>query len=161
MNDAEGAVPGVGGPRDAAFSDTGRVRDRDLQRVVNGLWQAGAEAVSVNGRRLTALSAIRAAGDAVLVDNRPLAPPYTVLALGPGEELATAFRATAEGRHLEVLREEYGIRAGTTVHDRLELPAAPGLTTRTARPAAAPRAPGDQQPEERPEEQPEEGGGAP
>ncbi|MDT0442640.1 DUF881 domain-containing protein [Streptomyces sp. DSM 41886] len=150
VNDAEGAAPGAGGPRDAGFADTGRVRDRDLQRVVNGLWQAGAEAISVNGRRLTALSAIRAAGDAVLVDNRPLAPPYTLLAIGPGDELAAAFRATAEGRYLDVLREDYGIRAGTTVHDRLELPAAPGLTTHTAGPAAAP--------ETQPEDQPEEGG---
>nr|WP_234347718.1 DUF881 domain-containing protein [Streptomyces specialis] len=123
---------------DSGFSGTGRVRDRDLQRVVNGLWRAGAEAVSVNGRRLTALSAIRAAGDAVLVDNRPLAPPYTVLAVGPGDELAAAFEATAEGRYLDALRDDYGIRTALSVRDDLSLPAAPALTTRTARPVPAP-----------------------
>ncbi len=50
-------------PREASgFSDTGRVRDRDMQRVVNGLWASGAEAISINGQRLTALSAIRGRG---------------------------------------------------------------------------------------------------
>ncbi|CAM5647734.1 membrane protein [Streptomyces purpurascens] len=56
-----------------------------MQRVVNGLWESGAEAVSINGQRLTALSAMRAAGDAILVDNKPLVPPYTVLAVGAGQ----------------------------------------------------------------------------
>ncbi|ARQ71836.1 DUF881 domain-containing protein [Streptomyces marincola] len=138
VDDAENATgAAVGGPRDGSFADTGRVRDRDLQRVVNGLWRAGAEAVSVNDRRLTAVSAIRAAGEAVLVDNRPLVPPYTLLAVGPGDELAAAFSATAEGRYLETLREDFGIRSATTVHDELRLPAASGLSTRTARPAAS------------------------
>ncbi len=84
VNDAKEASSGGGdNPRETAdFSDTGRVRDRDMQRVVNGLWAAGAEAVSINGQRLTALSAIRAAGNAILVDNKPLVPPYTVLAVG-------------------------------------------------------------------------------
>ena len=38
----------------------------DLQRVVNGLWAAGAEAVAVNGQRVTGLTAIRSANDVVL-----------------------------------------------------------------------------------------------
>ena len=50
----------------------GRVQDRDLQDLVNGLWAAGAEAISINDVRLTALTAIRSAGDAVLVDFRLL-----------------------------------------------------------------------------------------
>ena len=64
-------------------ADQGRVTDRDLQTLVNEVWAAGAEAVTVNGQRLTALSAIRSAGDAVLVDFRPLNPPYTCAPSGP------------------------------------------------------------------------------
>lgn len=62
VNDSKGASQGGDGdPRETSgFSDTGRVRDRDMQRVVNGLWASGAEAISINGQRLTALSAIRA-----------------------------------------------------------------------------------------------------
>lgn len=121
-------------PRDAGFADTGRVRDSDLQRVVNGLWAAGAEAVAVNERRLTARSAIRAAGDAILVDNRPLAPPYTVVALGDGPAMRVAFDASPDGQYLRLLQGEYGIRASTSVSADLSLPAAPNLNLSTARP---------------------------
>nr|WP_063784264.1 DUF881 domain-containing protein [Streptomyces sp. SBT349] len=136
LDDAEDAALSPGGPRDDDLFHAGRVRDRDLQRVVNGLWQAGAEAISVNGQRLTALSAIRAAGDAVLVDNRPLAPPYSLLVIGAGDELAASFAETGGGRHLAALGDRYGVRASVDVRDDLRLPAAPGLTARTARPAA-------------------------
>ena len=38
------------------------VLDTDLQRLVNGLWAAGAEAIAINGHRLTNLTAIRHGG---------------------------------------------------------------------------------------------------
>ena len=125
----------TGGPRQSGgFSDNGRVRDRDLQRVVNGLWESGAEAVSVNGQRLTSLSAIRAAGDAILVDNKPLVPPYTLLAVGPGQKLSTTFQDSADGQYLQVLKENYGVRTSISTQDDVRLPAAPSLIVRTAKP---------------------------
>ncbi|MFI9343651.1 DUF881 domain-containing protein [Streptomyces sp. NPDC052773] len=136
VNDAkDSGSDGDGNPRGTSgFSDTGRVRDRDMQRVVNGLWESGAEAVSINGQRLTALSAIRAAGDAILVDNRPLVPPYTVLAVGDGKQLSTRFQNSADGLYLHALQENFGIRTGISVEDDLRLPAAPSVTVRTAQP---------------------------
>lgn len=128
-----------GGDGDAretsGFSDTGRVRDRDMQRVVNGLWESGAEAISINGQRLTALSAIRAAGDAILVDNKPLVPPYTVLAVGDGERLSTAFQNSGDGQYLDALRKNFHIRTGISVEDDIRLPAAPSVIVRTAQPS--------------------------
>ncbi|MDG9715794.1 DUF881 domain-containing protein [Streptomyces sp. DH24] len=136
VNDAKDtSAGGDGDPRNTTgFSDTGRVRDRDMQRVVNGLWESGAEAVSINGQRLTALSAIRAAGDAILVDNRPLVPPYTVLAVGDGKRLSTRFQDSADGLYLHALQENYGIRTAISVEDDLRLPAAPRVIVRTAQP---------------------------
>ncbi|MEU4657167.1 DUF881 domain-containing protein [Streptomyces sp. NPDC023723] len=136
VNDAKDASTGGDGtPRGTSgFSDTGRVRDRDMQRVVNGLWASGAEAVSINGQRLTALSAIRAAGDAILVDNRPLVPPYTVLAVGDGQQLGSRFQNSADGLYLNALEENYGIRTGISTEDDLRLPAAPSVIVRTAQP---------------------------
>ncbi|WP_167467529.1 DUF881 domain-containing protein [Streptomyces rishiriensis] len=136
VDDAKEATSGVGnGPRETAgFSDTGRVRDRDMQRVVNGLWASGAEAVSINGQRLTALSAIRAAGQAILVDNKPLVPPYTVLAVGDGKNLSTRFQDSADGLYLNALQENYGIRTAISVVDDVRLPAAPSVIVRTAQP---------------------------
>ncbi|MCX5197563.1 DUF881 domain-containing protein [Streptomyces sp. NBC_00249] len=134
VDDAKGSSSaGGGGPRESAgFSDTGRVRDRDMQRIVNGLWQAGAEAVSINGQRLTALSAIRAAGDAILVDNRPLVPPYEILAVGDKKRLPAAFQDSVDGQYLHVLQESYGIRYALSALDQVKLPAASSLTVRTA-----------------------------
>ncbi|MEV8566538.1 DUF881 domain-containing protein [Streptomyces sp. NPDC051322] len=139
INDAKDTdQSGGGGPRETSdFSDTGRVRDRDMQQFVNGLWRSGAEAIAINGQRLTALSAIRAAGDAILVDNRPLVPPYTVLALGNGKHLGAAFQDSAGGRYLQVLKDSYGIRATMSEQDEVRLPAAASLIVRTAKPKAA------------------------
>ncbi|MEG3631769.1 DUF881 domain-containing protein [Streptomyces poriticola] len=136
VDDAKGAgAGGDGNPRGTSgFADTGRVRDRDMQRVVNGLWASEAEAISINGQRLTALSAIRAAGDAILVDNRPLVPPYTVLAVGDGTGLRNRFRESPDGLYLDALRESYGIRTSLSVEDELELAAAPSVIVRTAQP---------------------------
>nr|WP_165988371.1 DUF881 domain-containing protein [Streptomyces sp. YIM 98790] len=138
VDDAESVAQGLpDGGRDD--SDTGRVRDRDLQRIVNGLWASGAEAIAVNGQRLTALSAIRHAGEAVLVDNRPLVPPYTIRAIGDGPALRDAFEEfernmSSDLLTLEELREYFGIRVETSVREELRLPASAGLTLRTAQP---------------------------
>ncbi|GHE67980.1 membrane protein [Streptomyces capitiformicae] len=137
VNDSKDASQGGDGdPRETSgFSDTGRVRDRDMQRVVNGLWQSGAEAVSINGQRLTALSAIRAAGDAILVDNKPLAPPYTVLAVGDGQRLSTRFQNSPDGLYLHALQENFGIRTSISVESDITVPAAPSVIVRTAEPS--------------------------
>ncbi|MEU1311105.1 DUF881 domain-containing protein [Streptomyces cinnamoneus] len=135
VDDAKQSKTGGGGPRESTgFSDTGRVRDRDMQRIVNGLWQSGAEAIAINGQRLTSLSAIRAAGDAILVDNKPLVRPYTVLAIGDGQRLSTAFQDSADGQYLHVLQQNYGVRASISAQDEVRLPAAPSLIVRTAKP---------------------------
>jgi uncharacterized protein YlxW (UPF0749 family) len=137
VDDAKEAEASGDGPRESSgFSDTGRVRDRDMQRVVNGLWESGAEAISVNGQRLTSLSAIRAAGDAILVDNKPLVPPYTVLAVGDGQRLSTAFQDSTDGQYLHVLQQNYGVRTRISAENEVTLPPAPSLIVRTAKPQA-------------------------
>ncbi|GMA89252.1 hypothetical protein GCM10025868_45020 [Angustibacter aerolatus] len=134
VDDAEQVAQAGDGsdPRADTTADDGRVLDADLQVAVNGLWQAGAEAVSVNGQRLTALSAIRSAGQAVLVDYRPLAPPYVVQAIGDPGTLQTRFSDGSGGRSLQYLKDNYGVRFGIAPSDSLTLPASAGLTTRRA-----------------------------
>jgi len=134
VDDAPSASSGNGSdPRNLDATDDGRVLDQDLQLVVNGLWAAGAEAVSINGQRLTALSAIRSAGQAVLVDYRPLAPPYRIEALGDPAGLRSRFTSGAGGRQLRTLQQDYGVRARLATADRLTLPASSGLVTRRAK----------------------------
>ena len=97
-------------PLAADETPPGQVLDRDLQMIVNGLWQAGATDIAINGRRLTPTSAIRAAGDAILVNYRPMSPPYVVSAIGPdADRLAGQFRDNPAGLLLEELESKYGV----------------------------------------------------
>jgi uncharacterized protein YlxW (UPF0749 family) len=113
----------------------GRVQDRDLQDVVNGLWAASAEAVAVNGQRLTALTAIRSAGDAILVDLRPLTPPYVVAAVGDPEKLELAFVDGPSGRRLQTFSSLYGITFEVRREQELSLAGAAAPDLRAASPA--------------------------
>lgn len=135
LSDAAGADnPGGTDPRQQGGSDLSRVQDLDLQHAVNGLWVAGAEAVAINGQRLTALSAIRTAGSAILVDFRPLSPPYTLQAIGDPKSMAAKFADSAEGRYLFGVKSQWGIRFDTGTKDRLALPAAAQLSLTVAVP---------------------------
>lgn len=147
LDNAPGLDDAVGGqPRDGTGTVAeGRVYDVDLQVVVNGLWAAGAEAVAVDGVRLTALGSIRNAGEAILVDLQPLVPPYRVVAIGPVPELETRFAASDAGGYLSGLRQNFGVRASVTSAEEEQVPGASSLRLRYAQvPAAA--TPGEEQP---------------
>jgi uncharacterized protein YlxW (UPF0749 family) len=102
----------------AAAENLGLVIDRDLQDIANGLWQAGAEAVAVNGQRLTATSTIRAAGGVILVDFRPVTSPYEVTAIGP-PDIAGTFSSGAVAKRFRRYIEEY--RMQFSVKQRADL----------------------------------------
>jgi uncharacterized protein YlxW (UPF0749 family) len=90
--------------------DLGRVLDVDLQQVVNGLWQAGAEAVTVNGQRVGPLTAIRSAEQVVLVNYTPVTPPYEVDAIGDPRTLPTAFLRSDGGQWLQAVQVSAGLQ---------------------------------------------------
>ena len=140
---AAGAVP-VTGPGlritlDDARDGSNRVLDRDLQAAVNALWAAGAEAVAVDDQRVTAQTAIRQAGDAVLVNFEPVTAPYDVLAVGDPVGLETSFGSSPAAGRLRAYEQLYGLRFEYERDKTLSLPAAPGLTLRYARKATVPR----------------------
>lgn len=115
----------------------GRVQDGDLQLVVNALWAAGAEAVSINGLRLGPTTAIRFAGEAVLVDFRPVTNPYEVSAIGDPDPLQRGF---LRGPGVEALAEVsamFDLRFEFVRKDELSLPAASTPEIRSAGPEGA------------------------
>lgn len=117
---------------DPADDPDSRVRDSDLQIVVNGLWASGAEAIAVNGQRLAPTTAIRTAGDAILVDVVPLVGPYTIEAIGDPQDMQTRLAGTTGGQLLAVLQSTYGIRTQVSSQRELDLPAAGTVTLRSA-----------------------------
>jgi uncharacterized protein YlxW (UPF0749 family) len=55
---------------------------QDLVSVINELWAAGAEAVSVNGQRVTAMTGFGQVGGTVIVNLQRLNGPFVVTAIG-------------------------------------------------------------------------------
>lgn len=121
---------------------TSQLRDSDLALLVNGLWSAGAEAIAVNGQRLTAVSAIRTSGVAVEVNGIGIAPPYTVEAVGDRATLQADFYDTSSGLAFADLAARYAFDFEIDDATDLTLPAAPNrlqrLRSATTVPAADP-----------------------
>lgn len=113
--------------------DEGRVRDEDLAKLIDGLWSAGAEAITVDGWRLTALTAVRTSGIAIHIGTHPISPPYVVAAIGDPQSLAADFAETAHGRAWYDLVSAFGFRFTVEKDDRLDLPAASPPVLRDAR----------------------------
>jgi uncharacterized protein YlxW (UPF0749 family) len=133
VDDAPSAVDAVTGEG----ADLGRVLDRDLQYIANALWAGGAEAVSINGQRLTATTTIRSAGRAILVDFRPVTGPYEIAAIGP-DDLDRRFDTSAAARLFRSLESTYGMAYEVRRADGLTLPGAAEPRLRFARPVGTP-----------------------
>lgn len=150
-NDSVGALAGytpVSGPGVRAVldnaadgSEDGVVRDEDLATLVDGLWAAGAEAIAINGIRLTATTGIRTAGSAILVHDRALRPPYTVLAVGDLNALQSRFVETGSGVAFLGIRSRYGFVFSMDNDNTLRLPAAARPDLVRAEPAPRPTPP--------------------
>lgn len=118
-----------------------RLQDREMQAVVNALWAAGATDIAINGRRLTGLSAIRSAAQAILVDYRPLVAPYDLTVLGTSAQLEQRFTAGPGQTLLRGLDAAYNVRSTIRAEREVHLPAAGGITLRWATsPSSAPSA---------------------
>lgn len=102
--------------------DENRVQDYDLQVVVNALRASGAEAIAINGNRLTGTTAIRSAG-AILVDLQPIISPYVITAIGDPQELRRNFANGPGAQQLSVLLLNHNIKHTIETSDSLEVPA--------------------------------------
>jgi uncharacterized protein YlxW (UPF0749 family) len=68
------------------------IHDDDILKVINELWAAGAEAISINEQRLIASSEIRCAGPTLSVNNTRYSPPYEIKAIGEPNTLENALK---------------------------------------------------------------------
>lgn len=99
------------------------IHDDDILKVINELFAAGAEAVSINEQRLIATSEIRCAGPTLSVNNVRSAPPYEIRALGDPKNLANALKM--RGGVVETL-QFWGIQINIKAHETLIIPAYKG-----------------------------------
>ena len=85
------------------------VHDSDLQSIINSLWASGAEAISVNDYRLTSTTAIRSAGETILIDLQSIISPYEIKAIGQEYVFQHNFELSVGAGQLSVLNQRYGI----------------------------------------------------
>jgi len=99
------------------------VRDSDLALLTDALWAAGAEAISVNGERLTVLSSFRNVGIGILVNSRPVSPPYVFDVIGNPDTLAADLLSSPVGGRWYALKNSLGFTFDVHNAANLTLPA--------------------------------------
>ena len=127
-------------PQDGSASDY-LVGSRDIRTVVDELWSAGAEAIAVNGERITPATAIIDIGSSLLINSAYLAPPYQITALGPRELYERLSQSPGFTDFVRSRAEAYGIRLSFAEPDSVDMPAFVGtVTLRYSRPLPSPSA---------------------
>lgn len=112
------------------------IHDRDIRDVVNELRAAGAEAISVNGQRITVSSSIRCAGPIILINQEEMAMPFTIQAIGEPDKLLSALNI--HNGVLDQIRTFGSDMAKSEKKAQLRLPAFAGTThIKYAKPVAA------------------------
>lgn len=107
---------------DPSAGEEGQVLDTDLQSLVNGLWVAGAEAVSINDQRITGRSWIRGAAEAITVNGRSLRRPYVVRAIGNPDTIEARFFESEAGQAWLDWKRNFGVRFETVTQESLDVP---------------------------------------
>jgi uncharacterized protein YlxW (UPF0749 family) len=112
-------------PQGANESDY-RVSASDVRAVVRELWLAGAEAVAVNGERVTGSTAILDIGGSVLVNSAYVSGPYQVAAIGSTDLYPSLAAAPSFGAFLKGRAEAFGIRVSFAQPAEVDVPAFAG-----------------------------------
>ncbi|QSO49471.1 DUF881 domain-containing protein [Alicyclobacillus mengziensis] len=98
--------------------------DWDIRSVINELFTAGAEAVSINGYRVVATSGIFCTGPVVKINDHRIGAPFTIYAIGDPQTLQSAL--TIQGGILDSLRQR-GVNASEPeIMQTIDMPAFTG-----------------------------------
>jgi len=99
-----------------------KVFDTDLQLVTNALWASGAQAISINNQRISTTTAIRSAGEAILVNYRPLLPPYEITFIG-NDEVSKKLVDNPDFKDFQFVVTTYGLDYKLEKLDKVEISA--------------------------------------
>lgn len=102
------------------------VHQGDLEAVMNALWAGGAEAMMIQGNRVTSTTAVRCVGSVLLMSARTYSPPYEVAVVGDPDTLLAALDASPGVQiylqYVDILRLGWSVET----KDSIEIPAADG-----------------------------------
>jgi uncharacterized protein YlxW (UPF0749 family) len=109
-----------------ATNDDLVVHEQDVQAVVNALWAGGAEAMTIMGVRVISTSAVRCAGNTLLLHGRVYSPPFTITAIGDPARLSGALASSDGVRQFREAAADFGLGYAETIRGDVELPAFEG-----------------------------------
>lgn len=122
-----GAVPPGATPDDLV------IHQQDLEDTMNALWSGGAEAMTVQGVRITSRTVIRCIGNVILVDGTSFSPPYVIQAIGDPAALQAAVNSNPRMVNYQTYVTKYGLGWDMQTKDALNFaPATTSLTVNYA-----------------------------
>jgi uncharacterized protein YlxW (UPF0749 family) len=114
------------------------VSAKDVRTMVELLWLAGAEAIAVNGERVTGSTAVLDIGGSLLVNSAYQSQPYQLGAIGPADLYARLTTSAAFQQYVHDRGERFGIRIAFAQPPDVIVPAYAGtINLRNARPVPA------------------------
>ncbi|WP_278235913.1 DUF881 domain-containing protein [Isoptericola sp. AK164] len=102
------------------------VHQQDVQHVINALWAGGAEAMTLQGERVTPTSAFRCSGNIMLLHGKVFSPPYVVEAVGDPDRLQAALDSSPGVAIYQDYVDWIDLGYAAEPLDRIEIPAASG-----------------------------------
>lgn len=102
------------------------VHQQDIQAVVNALWAAGAEAMTIQGQRVSSRTGIKCVGNTVVLHGVPYAPPYAIEAIGDADSLLAAINDSPSIQVYKQYVAAYGLGYAVDRVGEIEAPAFAG-----------------------------------
>ena len=122
-----GRIPAGATPNDLV------IHQQDIEDTMNALWAGGAEAMTVQGVRITNRTVIRCIGNVILVDGTSFSPPYVIQAIGDPDTLRATVTANPRMVNYQAYVTKYGLGWDMQTKDSLSfVPAATSLTVNYA-----------------------------
>jgi uncharacterized protein YlxW (UPF0749 family) len=76
---------------------------------VNQAWRGGAEAIAVNDERIVGSSSIYCVGSTIMVNGTLMSPPFSVVVIGPQNDLLATYDDPTQLRDIKQRRDVYGL----------------------------------------------------
>ncbi|MFL6160000.1 MAG: DUF881 domain-containing protein [Marmoricola sp.] len=104
------------------------VHQQDIQAVVNALWAGGAEAMTIQGRRVISTTGIKCVGNTVVLHGVTYSPPYRIAAIGDPLDLQASLDASDYVNAYLTFVDAYGLGYRVDQSESLKFPAYDGTT---------------------------------
>ncbi|QWW20548.1 DUF881 domain-containing protein [Schaalia sp. 19OD2882] len=98
------------------------IHQQDIEDVMNALWEGGAEAMTVQGERISSRTVVRCIGNVILVGGTSYAPPYEIAAIGDADTLVATVEANPRVVNYRKYVALYGLGWNMETRDRISMP---------------------------------------